>query len=175
MGKNVWSRWVMIAGVLLSMILATGSRADEEGKKIDKEYLRKHYPEVYEQIFREGKEEGLRERGAQVQTSQKEPDPPPSSDGAPKKETAPQDKTGPGDWWNRSSLSQPNPGKLLFHAEGAFTGMWLEGNNMGHSYKGSGAVTLRRGRFTNTLSYNIAKGATRTETISWQKRPSSLT
>jgi hypothetical protein len=140
--------------ILLLLYVPVAAEEVSEGKgtkKIDKDYIKKYYPEVYQEIYREGKEAAIKEAEAKERVVKQEPDDQKKAEGMEPS------RASLGDWWNRSSLSQPNPGKFLFHTEGAFTGMWLGGNNMGESYKGRGSVSLRRGRFTNTVSYNIAK------------------
>ena len=142
--------------LIIILLLYVPAAAEEvsggKGKiTIDKEYIKKHYPEVYQEIYEEGKEAGMKEAGGKEGVAKQEPK------DEKKAEQMEPSRASLGNWWNKSSLSQPIPEKFLFHAEGAFTGMWLEGNDMGHSYKGKGVVTLRKGRFTNNLSYGIGK------------------
>lgn len=124
-----------------------------EPAKVDKDYIRKYYPEVYQQILSEGKESASKEIGKQEAVMTKPADATNTKEvAAPRKETL-------GDWWNRNSLEyEPRPSQLLYHAELQYGFSRDTGNVSAYSHKGAGKFIVRLDGFTNSLSYLIDKG-----------------
>jgi len=139
--------FLLFAAVLLSCLVCSAPALAEDGKGIDKDYIKEHYPDVYMQIFSEGRKAGLHE--AEVREKKTEPR---EETAAPKKEAE------LGDWWDHSSLKyEPMPSGYLLHLEGQYNFASLSGNNSGSVYRGGGRFVARKDRLTNYLSYQIDK------------------
>lgn len=140
---------------LLSFVpaFAQEKSAISGAKELDKNYIREHYPEIFQQIYMEGKEAGLKEAETKGQGAQKE-----AGSGEVKKEIAAQGRPDLGDWWNRSSLKYtPRPAGTLFHGELQYDYKRETGNIDSYSHRGAGKLVIRKDRFTNYLSYFIDK------------------
>jgi len=143
---------MLLTALLLTVPAYAGDATLPEPAKIDEDYIREHYPEVYQQILKEGREAALKESGKQEAVQGKPAGAEVSKEAAaPKKEVL-------GDWWNRSSLEyEPMPSNILYHTELQFGYERDNGNVDAYSDKGGGKLILRLDRFTNSLSYAIEK------------------
>ncbi|MBF0518243.1 MAG: DUF481 domain-containing protein [Nitrospirae bacterium] len=127
--------------------------------ELDKDYIREHYPEVYRQIYEEGKSSVSAPASQSGESSKAVDNAKPAA-----QEAADAPKVnGPGDnWWEHLSLKyKPLPENLLFHAEALFTPVYKWGNTTGYQIDGQGAVVLRKNRLTNSLNYQIAQKLTK--------------
>ncbi|MGD0282893.1 MAG: hypothetical protein ABSB95_11085, partial [Dissulfurispiraceae bacterium] len=122
------------------------------GNNIDKDYIKEHYPDVYMQIYTEGKQEGLHEvetkaatkPAAEVQKTE------------PEQAAASKKAVELGDWWNHSALKyEPMPAGYLLHMEGQYNFTSVGGNNRGLVYRGNGQIVVRKDRFTDNVAYVI--------------------
>lgn len=140
-------RFFCFVQVLLMFVMV--SIAFGEEKKIDKDYIKEKYPDVYREIYNEGKEAGMKETDIKPKPSQE------------KTAAAEQFKPHLRDWWNHSSLLyKPMPEKLQFHAELQYAYNKLTGNLDVNAHSGAGKLVLRKGRFTDFVSYKIDKSKT---------------
>ncbi|MBU0485478.1 MAG: DUF481 domain-containing protein [Proteobacteria bacterium] len=143
-------RCLLLLTVLLFSVPVHAAEGDPatEPVKIDKDYLQSHYPELYQQIIQEGREE----------TSQPATKSANQTDVATKNEAAAPKKEELGDWWNRNSLTyEPRPSQLLFHTELQYSYSEDRGNVEGYEHRGGAKFIVRLDRVTNSLSYLIDK------------------
>jgi len=120
--------------------------------KIDKEYIKKNFPEVYEEIFNEGKEAGIRESGAAVPAEGK------TTEAAAVLEGQTETKADLGDWWNKSSLEyDPIPPQFLFRREIQYGFQRTTGNMDSFAHALTSRIDIRKKRFTNSTAYTVDK------------------
>ncbi len=138
-----------VSALFFCLVFSPQAFAEDE-KNIDKDYIKEHYPDVYLQIYSEGKKEGLHEAEAKTATAEKKTE---------QQETVASKKPADlGDWWNHSSLKyEPMPTAYLLHLEGQYNYVNLSGNNSGLVFRGSGQLVARKDNFTDYLSYLIDK------------------
>lgn len=139
--------------LILCIFLSTAVSAQDkslaiEEKSIDKDYIKKHFPDIYEQIYMEGKESGIKEA-----ESQKKPDVI-----AGEKEVEKPKKQELDDWWNRSSLEyDPLLLQFLFHGELQYSYLKTTGNMDSFSHLMSARLDIRKYRFTNSIAIQLDK------------------
>lgn len=152
----------ILVTMCLIFCLGAGPATAGDAPAMTRDYLKDHYPEVYRQIYQEGREAGRLEALAPVtKVTAPEPTATPAS-GAVAKATAPapaaEKKIDLGNWWEKSSLSySPVPEQWLFHEEGTLDYKHKSGNTKSDRYDGSATFKVRKLRFTNTLYYGIDK------------------
>ncbi len=144
--------------------------------EITKDYIKENFPDVYKEIFDEGRAEGLKDHSAAVEKTgstshtkvkknnimkdNEKPLQATKSASSPQKIKAvqPAAKEELGQWWRRSSLNyDPMPEKWLFHTEIQYSFVDKTGNDDGYAHSGDFFTALRKARFTNYLSYKIEK------------------
>lgn len=156
-------RGIAIIGMLSATIfLGAGYVGAADLPVMDSGYIKEHYPDIYLQIFREGKEAGRKEAEMAVKNAavpvQATPAAPGSTLPATIPAAAPQTKPDLASWWEHSSLKySPLPERWLFHIDGTFDYKHKTGNTQSDFYNGSANFMVRKWRFTNTLSYIIDK------------------
>lgn len=161
------TKLVAMIGVLVAVIfLGAGHPNAADPPVMNSQYLKEHFPDVYIQIYQEGKAAGKKEAEAAikdgtppVQTTSAIPEPAISEKTSV---AAQQAKPDLGAWWEKSSLKFTSlPEQWLFHIEGTLDYKHKTGNTESDLYNGSASLTVRKLRFTNTLSYIISKEFTK--------------
>jgi len=178
---------VAVIGLLAVVIFQGAGFADAADPPVmDSRYIKEHFPEVYQQIYQEGRDAGKKDAeaalqggAASTQTSFAAPEPASASAPVPEPatqtasvsapvnpETAPAAaqpaKAGLGAWWEKNSLKYtPLPEQWLFHIEGTMDYKHRTGNTQSDLYNGSASLMVRKLRFTNTLAYIINKEFTK--------------
>jgi len=115
---------------------------------MDSRYIKAHFPEVYRQIYEEGRLAGKKEAEA--------------SSVSPAAPVVAPEKPDLGAWWEKNSLKySPLPEPWLFHIEGTLEYKHKSGNTESDLYNGSSSFMVRKSRFTNTLTYLINKEFTK--------------
>jgi len=161
------TRMVLLTAMLL---LWSGPTAAADGPlTLDSRILKERHPELYRQIYEEGREAGRREAEAALgkrcpAATMPAALPAPSGKTEATAVTAAVQATGTaakpdlGAWWDRSSLKfSPLPKQWLFHIEGSLDYKHRTGNTQSDRYNGSVTLVVRKQRFTNTFSYMIDK------------------
>lgn len=154
---------IAMIGMAAATIFLWAGHADAgDPPTINREYIEEHYPEVYLQIYREGKEAGGKEAEAPSKDVTVPARVAPAAVESVVRAVAPaavqQAKPDLGAWWEKSSLSySPLPERWLFHIEGSFDYKRKSGNTDSDLYNASTSLMVRKQRFTNTLSYMIDK------------------
>ena len=147
-------------GILSAAVFLCTARAQAADPPADSQYIKEHYPAVYQQIYQAGKQEGQEAATA--------------NQAAAAPESTQQAKPDLGAWWEKNSLTYtPVPPQWLFHIEGTLNYKHKEGNVDSNLYDGSASLMVRKQRFTNTLGYIINKE--KTEQISTPGEPPSIT
>lgn len=152
----------MITLVSAALFTWFGPAGAAELPVMDSRYIQEHFPEVYQQIYREGREAGRKEAEAALKGEARPTEaapqaaaPAPPAAGPVTAEHAKPDLDA---WWEKSSLKySPVPGQWLFHVEGTLDYKHRTGNTQSDRYNGSASLMVRKWRFTNTLSYIIDK------------------
>jgi len=152
-------RIAMIALVSGALLLWFGHAGAADQPVMDSRYLKEHFPEVYRQIYQEGREAGRKEAEEALKSGAP---PAPAAAGPALPAAVPvavqQAKPDLGAWWEKSALKySPVPEQWLFHAEGTLDLKYKTGNTKSDRYSGSASLTVRKSRFTNTLSFMIEK------------------
>jgi putative salt-induced outer membrane protein YdiY len=133
---------------LLFWLAITGAA---ELPTMDSRYIKEHFPEVYRQIYEEGRAAGKTEGAAAS-----------AAPAAPVALVVTQTKPALGAWWEKNSLKySPLPEQWLFHIEGTLDYKHKSGNTQSDLYDGSASFMARKSRFTNTLTYLINKEFTK--------------
>lgn len=130
---------------------------------VDKDYIKEHYPEVYRQIYEDGKASGTvisapeSKPDDSVKAAAVNDNASPEAVAAAKTQPPPDDN-----WWERLSItSNPTPEHLLFHVEADFTPIYKWGNTEGYNINGQGTAVLRYKRLTDSLNYQIQQKLTK--------------
>jgi putative salt-induced outer membrane protein YdiY len=161
--RRFMKRGIAIIGILSAAIFLGAGYVDAADPPVmDSGYIKEHYPDVYLQIFREGKEAGKKEAETAVKNTDVPVQAAPAATGPALPATipasAPQTKPDLGSWWEHSSLKySPLPEQWLFHVEGTLDYKHRTGNTQSDRYDGSASLMARKRRFTNTFIYMISK------------------
>lgn len=142
--KFFWLSGVLVVLFFLVMISQTAGAEEAKQQNITSEFIKQNYPDVYKKIQQE---EPYREPI--------NPDKPYGDYGGFwAKPTFAQDQ--PQDWWERSSFEySPEYPFFLNHISAQLSYTSLRGSSDGSIAQGAAALHLRKGRISNTLSYNI--------------------
>jgi putative salt-induced outer membrane protein YdiY len=134
----------MITMISLLVFPWTGLAGAVDPPVMDSRYIKTHFPEVYRQIYEEGRADGKKEADAAFVV--------------PAAPVAAQAKPGLGAWWEKNALKySPLPEQWLYHIEGTLDYKHKSGNTQSDLYDGSLSFMVRKSRFTNTFSYLINK------------------
>ncbi len=118
--------------------------------KIDTEYIKEHYPEVYNEILQKGKQEAMKEIAEKGKADSNEQ----VENETEKKEMSPNIL----EWWRHSSLSEKyKSNKFQKHFEVSYSYANIDGNTEGFLSKGRGDAFLRWSRFTNITTAIISR------------------
>jgi putative salt-induced outer membrane protein YdiY len=158
-------RIAMVTMVSVVIFLWFGHAGAADQPVMDSRYIKEHFPEVYLQIYREGKEAGKKEAEAAVKAGASPVPTAPAAVGPAVPAAVPvaaqQAKPDLGDWWEKSSLKySPLPEQWLFHIEGSLDYKHRTGNTQSDLYNGTASLMVRKQRFTNTFIYIINKELT---------------
>lgn len=152
----------MITLISAALFMWFGPAGAADRPVMDSRYIQEHFPEVYLQIYREGKEAGKKEAEAALKAGASPVPTAPAALGPAVAAAVPvaaqQAKPDLGAWWEKSSLKySPLPEQWLFHIEGTLDYKHKTGNTQSDLYNGSASLMVRKLRFTNTLTYIINK------------------
>ncbi len=155
-------RITLITLVSAAWCMWFGPAGAAEVPVMDGRYIQEHFPEVYQQIYREGKEAGRKEAEAALKGEARPAGAAPQAAAPVPPEAGPvtvgQAQPDLGSWWEHSSLKfSPLPKPWLFHIEGTLDYKHRTGNTQSDRYNGSVTLMARKQRFTNTFAYIIDK------------------
>lgn len=162
--KHLESDKGILAALMLSIALIgfSVSNVSAEDMEINRDYIKEHYPDVYEQIFKEGMEaaRNAQDKPAEIKTE------------APAAEAEKRDL---GDWWNKSSLHyDPIPSEWLYRFEFKYSLMKYSGNTESYAHLIYTRVDTRKNRYTNSIAFTMDTSRTDIDLLNYHLKKDQL-